>query len=459
MNIDRLSGTGTVTGDGTALYERKSNVSETLSNRLKFSSLEISGNSLNLLITGDNELGYANIRGGSTVMMGHAHALGQGQVHINTGSHLDIQSFEFDLSRITNQYGSDSAGGLKSSANGVFYSDKSTEVYILNPITGSASIVQRGTGTLTLAASNSHSGGITVHSGTLQLSHANALGTGMLHVHSGAKAYTAEGFDISRVRGSGSLEGESVHAHYYYSSANDFVSDISYTLYSRFVKSGTSSLTLNGQNYVERQVQLNAGKLIVNGSLSSGQVIETTPRFTIGGRGEVSDLLLVSQSRLAPGNSVGTFTAGNTTWAGSAVYEWEITDGLGAAGVGYDTFIVDGALTLMPTVSRGGPIIIKVTSLDEFGNPGLASNFDDRLDYTFILTTAIGGIHSGGIPEFIVDTSDFQNEFDGTWAAAVNMNSIELHYTAVPEPALVALIVALGAVLAVMRKRGSGVES
>jgi autotransporter-associated beta strand protein len=55
-------------------------------------------------------------------------------------------------------------------------------------LSGAGGLTKLGTGTLTLAASNTHAGGVNVAAGTLIVTHADALGTGGLSVANGATA-------------------------------------------------------------------------------------------------------------------------------------------------------------------------------------------------------------------------------------------------------------------------------
>jgi outer membrane autotransporter protein len=104
------------------------------------------------------------------------------------------------------------------------------------------------------------------------------------------------------------------------------------------VKVGSGTLTLAGANTYTGGTTLNAGGLVVNGSLASGV---TMNGGTLGGSGTIGGLV-VNAGTLAPGNSIGTLTVrGNLVQAAGTTYQVEVN----AAGQG-DRISVGGTATL-----------------------------------------------------------------------------------------------------------------
>jgi hypothetical protein len=145
-------------------------------------------------------------------------------------------------------------------------------------------------------------------------------------------------------------------------------------------------------------------------------------------------------------------TVASLTLSGGAIYQFQINDATGGAGTGWDLVNSSGAITL--NGSNAIPITIQVQSLTLGNASGTAANFDGTQSYSFLL--ASGSSISGFSPtEFTVDSSLFQNSGSGVWSVTQSGNSLELDYSAVPEPSSYALLAGGGALLlAGLRRRG-----
>ena len=133
------------------------------------------------------------------------------------------------------------------------------------------------------------------------------------------------------------------------------------------VKVGSGTLTLAGANTYTGGTTLNAGGLVVNGSLASGV---TMNGGTLGGSGTIGGLV-ANAGTLAPGNSIGTLTVnGNFVQAASTTYQVEAN----AQGQG-DRITVGGTATL-----NGAAVQV-------LAQPG---NYGARTTYTIL--RANGGI-------------------------------------------------------------------
>jgi outer membrane autotransporter protein len=104
------------------------------------------------------------------------------------------------------------------------------------------------------------------------------------------------------------------------------------------VKVGSGTLTLAGANTYTGGTTLNAGGLVVNGSLASGV---TMNGGTLGGSGTIGGLV-ANAGTLAPGNSIGTLTVnGSFVQGAGTTYQVEVN----AAGQG-DRINVGGRATI-----------------------------------------------------------------------------------------------------------------
>ena len=221
-------------------------------------------------------------------------------------------------------------------------------------------------------------------------------------------------------------------------------------------KQGSGTLTLSGANTYEGTTTVEKGTLALGaaGSIAdseeinvkTGAVLDVTekevsggwtlaPAQTLSGGGTVSGLVVMeSTSILSPGNSVGTIHhTGDAIWQDGSIYDWEIQDLAGAAGTGWDHYLLTGKLTL-----EGG-FTLKMTTLGAGGSPGLLADWDPGVNDFWTILTAEGGIEDFIPGSVTFDVSAFAPSTDSAHFSVLQQgNSLELHYTAdiaaVPEP-------------------------
>ena len=88
-----------------------------------------------------------------------------------------------------------------------------------------------------------------------------------------------------------------------------------------FVKQGSGTLTLTGASNFTGGTTLNAGVLVVNGSLTSGVTVNGG---MLRGTGTVGNVV-ANGGVVAPGNSIGTLTvSGNFVQSGGSIYQVEV---------------------------------------------------------------------------------------------------------------------------------------
>jgi fibronectin-binding autotransporter adhesin len=170
-----------------------------------------------------------------------------------------------------------------------------------------AGILKRTSGTTTIGADNTFTGGINVQGGTLQLGAGGSFdAASSLALSSGAtmdlgnKAQTfsaVSGLGGTVAMGSGAL---TVNGN------NDSVFAGAITGTGPFTKSGSGTVTLSGNNTYTGGTVVNAGELNVNGSIAGGAVTVSSGA-SLSGSGTVG--AISGAGAINPGNSPGILTA------------------------------------------------------------------------------------------------------------------------------------------------------
>ncbi|OYX62053.1 MAG: hypothetical protein B7Y88_14755 [Sphingomonadales bacterium 32-64-17] len=347
-----------------------------------------------LALTGVNDYeGGTVIMDSSTVEIASAQALGTGGVVLSQG-------------RL--RFGADGAVNapvtLMAGLNAL--DTAGHEVSMGGEITGSGGFVKTGSGTLTLAGSNSYTGGTTIAAGTLQGNSAsfgsgNVVNAGTLVMNqtadgtlsnavSGAGSFVKTGSGTLTLTGAnsytggttiatGTLQGNSAS----FGSGNvvnagtlavnqtvdgNFSNVVSGA--GSFVKTGEGKLNLTGTSTYSGATIVSQGRLAVNGSIAnSGVIVESGG--SIGGNGLLGGLIVRTNATAAPGNSIGQLRAATTVlFEQGSVYEVEV-DASGAS----DRVEATGVATL-----EGGTVQV------------LAEDGDYRPQTSYEVLTAAGGV-------------------------------------------------------------------
>ena len=199
-----------------------------------------------------------------------------------------------------------------------------------NAISGAGSLVQAGAGTLTLAASNTYSGGTIISAGTLQIGPGGTLGSGSVADGTALVFNNASGNAVNGViSGAGSL-----------------------------AILGGGTVTLTGNNLYSGGTLVSNGTLQVNNVLGSGTGSGAVNVFNGGalaGSGVIAGSVVINNGGVfTPGNGGGTLTVGGNLTAGAGVM---LDFGLGTNS---GQAVVAGNLTLNGTLN--------VTNAGGFGN-------------------------------------------------------------------------------------------
>lgn len=218
----------------------------------------------------------------------------------------------------------------------------------------------------------------------------------------------------------------------------------------RVVKEGASTLTIAGVNTYTGETEVAAGKLVVNGTLASSNVVVRSNSI-LGGSGTLGALTLEQGATIQPGNSPGTINFTNTqTWNPGASYNWQIYDALGTAGSpeGWSLISItnNGSLNLS-SLSSTNRFNLNLWSLSGI-NPdvnGAPTNFSSAGTYTWRILYAQGGITDWSADKFNINwfatngTGGFAGVSGGSlFSLAADANNIYLSYGAlgapIPEP-------------------------
>ncbi|MDP9920741.1 outer membrane autotransporter protein [Variovorax boronicumulans] len=222
-------------------------------------------------------------------------------------------------------------------------------------ISGLGMLVKEGTGTdtLTLAGTNTYTGGTMVRAGTLRAGSAGAFVQNSAYTVQGGtldlgswdlSASSFMGFDVGGIVALNARRltvNQSVNTSYV-----GIITGTGGTL----LKEGTGTLNLLGANTYTGGTTINAGTLAVNGSVAGN--VQVNSGGTLVGTGTVAgNVVVASGATLSPGNSPGTLTIGGDLTLGSgSTTVFELGQSGAVGGVSNDLVNVGGNLTLGGTL-------------------------------------------------------------------------------------------------------------
>ncbi len=301
---------------------------------------------------------------------------------------------------------------------------------------------------LTLSGNNTFTGGVTINAGTLTLANAGAL-------NSTAGSENAVAFGASST-GTLALGGNSVVIRSLNSNATPGAPVVenanagnatltvgnSLNLASTYAgtiqdgsgggtlaltKAGTNTLTLSGTNTYTGATDVNAGTLLVDGSIASGSAVTVGTNGTLGGTGTIHGTLAVA-GVLSPGTGLGdkqTLDAGTTTWNGGSIWNFDLSSSDDTS----DKLVITGNLT-KGTGTLGTDYVFNFMGSQPVWNTTYTlATFASFIDFADGLNFTATNLGAGSY-----STSFF------------TLNSTSLTFTAVPEPtsALAGLLLTAG---------------
>jgi len=216
-------------------------------------------------------------------------------------------------------------------------------------------------------------------------------------------------------------------------------------------KTTAGTVTLSAVNTYTGDTTVSAGELNVTGALLDSDITVIAGAM-LSGNGTVGTVDVFGT--IAPGLSPGTMAAGTTTWNDGGDFEFEIDDTAGSAGAdpGWDLLDITGTLELSGLTDDGFEIdIISLIHADH--TSGDAANFNSATSYAWEFVSTSGGITGFDADDFVLDDSLFTNDLNGgAFSVEQNGNSLEIVFTAIPEPGTMAIL-GLGGVGVLLRRR------
>jgi autotransporter-associated beta strand protein len=206
-----------------------------------------------------------------------------------------------------------------------------------------ASIVKDGDGVLTLANFNSYDGGTNLLAGTVRIANDASLGSGLITFGGGTLASaTSDTRTITNnvaFTGNATIGDSASGGSVVFSGAQNNLGNTTRTITSNvatvfsnglsgsggLIKSGVGSLTLQGASTYTGDTRVDAGKLVLDGTLAS-KVVTVGAGAVFGGHGRF-DGVISGAGSVDPGNSPGILTVAqvDARSAGSTSFNFEFT--------------------------------------------------------------------------------------------------------------------------------------
>ena len=201
--------------------------------------------------------------------------------------------------------------------NAVLAFDRSDSVTFGGAISGTGSVVDLGTGILTLTGANTYTGGTTISAGTLQAGSAASFSPNSAFTVNSILDLNGFNNTIGSLSGNGTVLNNGATTATL-TAGNDNTNTTfggvlkDGTSVLQLTKSGTGTFTLTGANTYTGTTTVNSGSLIVDGSIASAQTLVNAGGF-LGGHGTIGGNL-VNNGIVGQVNSPGTLTvSGNYT--------------------------------------------------------------------------------------------------------------------------------------------------
>jgi outer membrane autotransporter protein len=246
-----------------------------------------------------------------------------GTLAVSADANLGSTSGGLSFGGGTLQYlaGFTSNRGVTLNAGGGTFDTNGNGATLSGTIGGIGGLSKIGTGTLTLSGISTYSGATAVNAGTLQAGAANAFAqSSAFTVASGATLDLASfNQTIGSLAGAGSVTlGTATLTTNGDNTSTTYSGAMSGT--GGLTKIGTGTLTLSGISTYSGATAVNAGTLIVNGSIANSPVTVNSGAM-LAGTGTVGATTINSGGTFAPGNSPGTMTVnGNLAFQSGAIY-------------------------------------------------------------------------------------------------------------------------------------------
>ena len=192
-------------------------------------------------------------------------------------------------------------------------------------ISGAGGLVKTGAGVLTLSGQSNYTGATSINGGTLAAGAVNALSPSSAFMVGSGAMLDLNNFNqsIRSLAGAGNVTlGAATLTTGNDNTSTTFSGAISGT--GALTKTGGGMLTLSAANTYTGATAVNAGALLVNGSIASSSGLTVAPGALVGGTGFLPTTTI--NGALSPGNSIGTITVnGNLAFGAGGQYAVEVS--------------------------------------------------------------------------------------------------------------------------------------
>jgi hypothetical protein len=157
-----------------------------------------------------------------------------------------------------------------------------------------------------------------------------------------------------------------------------------------FNKTGAGTVKVGDSAGFTGTLNVNGGKVVVDGALASSSRTVVGSGGLLGGSGTVGALNLQRGATLTPGNSPGLLTAASAVWGAGATYEWQLQNLTGVAGTDWDLFRVTDTLD-MRGLSSSDKFNLTLVSAGSFDlSSGYEWTFVQAKNFTGLSNLALG---------------------------------------------------------------------
>jgi autotransporter-associated beta strand protein len=424
------------------------------------------GNAANVITLGAEGVGSASLMASATATVANSWEVAAGSTGTLTLGSIGTNALTFNGNgtlngNITFLTGATDATRMK--MNGVISG------------TGNITISSPGSGFVELINANTYSGSTTVSSGILRLTNALAMQNSALDTTNSVTGTGTAGFQYRPPSGTtltlGGLTGDknlaSVFATGVGSFAGGYTTITALTLnpgtgvtrtYSAAIANGANNMTLtktglgtqvlSGTNTYTGATNVNAGTLVVEGSISTSSLTTVANGGTLGGTGTVGKTVISAGGTLAVGASPGTMTFTDTLGlSGTTVMEIDGTAGAGVNPNGHDFINLTGA-GAAGVLTYGGTMTLDIGTT--FGSGSYSWNLFDFASETGGFTgITLADQYSGTLTDAGSGVWGLTSGFN-TWQFSESTGVLGL--TVVPEPRA-ALLGSLGMLMLLRRRR------
>jgi autotransporter-associated beta strand protein len=341
-------------------------------------------------LTGANTYSGVTTVNDGVLKIGAAGSVPTGALSVGTDGTFDLNNFAQTVTDLT-------GAGEITLGSATLTAGSTADTTFSGVISGMGSLVKVGAGMLTLAGVNTYTGYTIVNQGILRIGVAGAQGLGELIIDPDGTV-DFNGFDqtVTNLNGSGSLELNDANLTATSTENTTYAGVISGT--GSFIKDGTATLALSGNNTYSGGTTVASGTLSVAGSSPTGTgSVTVEPGAVLSGRGTIQGQITVFGT-LKPGNSPGYLqTTANVNLKTGSTYLQDIagaaqandSSAIGASGYYAYLNIQGGELRIASDTT----LTPRLANLFSSGQPGYGSTpYTPLLGDRFRIITADKGI-------------------------------------------------------------------